>query len=172
MMEKLRSCHYKSTVEFTCDIKWIEHNFLKKKERTFLWIFQMELIQRYSLSGQNNVNAQNLAKQLIQKCRVEMRNLELCSKCYQNSDSDAFTDICNPPHQLVWAKWDRSPYWPAKYMKNEKDKDSITVHFFNSYKIANVKRGKFLGYSKINPNKQMSTVHQMEMNVCILVSWT
>ena len=59
-----------------------------------------------------------MAKQMVRDCQHDLSELDICKDCFQFSAKKNerfwFCRPCNPPHDLVFAKDDGYPYWPAK----------------------------------------------------------
>ncbi len=89
------------------------------------------------------------AEELGQKCYKyfefkkrfdhEIQELKLCIDCYQRSSDDSlrdnshkwFTEVCEPPHELVMAKMSPYPYWPSKVIQIKNDGHIYDVRFFD-----------------------------------------
>ncbi len=81
----------------------------------------------------------NLLKEAFDK---ELKELKLCLNCYKYSRIDSyeepndwFTFVCEPPHQLVYAKQDRWPYWPSKVMAIQNNGHKYIVQYFEPKKF-------------------------------------
>ena len=80
-------------------------------------------------------------KELERKFNHEMKEVRLCVDCYKYS-SDIIYDkhdnphhwfllVCDPPHELVFAKYERYPFWPAKVIEVRND-GKYDVRFFDA----------------------------------------
>lgn len=84
-----------------------------------------------------------LARDMERFCDLEMYDIEMCSDCFDRSNTMAnwFTEVCNPPHLLIWAKMHGYPYWPAKVIGVVGRRFAnirIDVRFFGEHNRANV----------------------------------
>jgi len=71
----------------------------------------------------------------------EISELKLCIDCYLYSsdidfDSDDnpyewFTEVCEPPHELVFAKFGNYPFWPSKVIQIKDNGKRYDVRFFD-----------------------------------------
>lgn len=64
---------------------------------------------------QQYLNARDHVKKLLKICKNEILKIEYCGDCYKNRvEPNYFTLVCSKPYPLLWAKFDKYPYWPAK----------------------------------------------------------
>lgn len=142
------------------DMKWLCHNcsiignfflgfvdFVSAyllKYVGILFIFQIGL----------TTNLKRVTRRLIEFCKKEIHEIELCHECYKNaneSPSDWFVMVCSRKHPVVWARVLGGPYEPAKVMKiNDK---TIDVSFFGAHSLAKVENKFCFKFTKENPNK-------------------
>lgn len=109
------------------------------------------------------------AKNLEYLCEKEMHDIEMCSECFDRSNTmdEWFTEVCDPPHLLVWARMKKYPFWPAKVfgfgvVSNKK----IDVRFFGKHTRANVPISDCFLYSD-DPNEEPNSE---ELAASIMVS--
>lgn len=97
-----------------------------------------------------------IARQLEKWCSKEMYDLEMCGQCFGRAiDSDDwFTEMCDPPHLLVWAKVAGYPWWPAKLIGIMTSANRLDVRFFGDHDMATVVAQDCLLYPSANPNKR------------------
>lgn len=62
---------------------------------------------------------------------------------------NGFVNVCDPPHQVVWAHSVCAEYWPAKVMK--KMEDSLRVRYFGDHTNEIVPMKNCYHYSKEQP---------------------
>lgn len=90
------------------------------------------------LSIENDILA-DAARTMLRTCKYEIGEINLCRDCYKRSNEpegpDWFCLPCNPPHELVYAKAQGFPYWPAKVFNSLVCSFSIIVSFLLSGKI-------------------------------------
>jgi hypothetical protein len=79
---------------------------------------------------------------LIEAFDKELKELKLCLNCYKylridsyEEPNDWLTFVCEPPHQLVYAKQDRWPYWPSKVMAIQNNGHKYIVQYFEPEKF-------------------------------------
>lgn len=63
----------------------------------------------------------------------------MCAECYLKANQNLnnhFTEVCDQPHLLIWAKMKKFPYWPAKLMST--NGNVAKVRFFQEKSNANV----------------------------------
>uniref|UniRef100_A0A1B0ESV0 Putative kinase c-binding protein 1 n=1 Tax=Lutzomyia longipalpis TaxID=7200 RepID=A0A1B0ESV0_LUTLO len=102
LKSNIRQKKYKATHEFMTDVKWILHN---------CYVY-------YTCVTPFDMNLLKVVKSLVRVCKQEMNEIETCSECYYNANTqkDWFVEVCTKPHILLWAKLKGFPYWPAKGM--------------------------------------------------------
>ncbi len=71
----------------------------------------------------------------------EISELKLCIDCYLYSSDNSFDDeknpyewflqVCEPPHELVFAKFGNYPFWPSKVIHIKNKGKSYDVRFFD-----------------------------------------
>lgn len=107
-----------------------------------------------------------IARELETWCAKEMYDIEICSQCFSRTmdSNDWFTDICDPPHLLVWAKLAGYPYWPAKLIGILSTANRLDVRFFGDHDMANVSAQDCFLYPSKNPNRRLDekTEQQIE----------
>lgn len=97
------------------------------------------------------------ARQLETWCAKEMYDIEICGQCFVRAMdlSDWFTEVCDPPHLMVWAKLAGYPYWPAKVIGITSSSNRIDVRFFGDHDMANVSAQDCFLYPSKNPNRRL-----------------
>lgn len=103
-----------------------------------------------------------IARQLEKWCVLEMYNIEMCSQCFGRAidSSDWFTEVCDPPHLMVWAKVAGYPWWPAKLIGIASNR--LDVRFFGDYEMATVSAQECYLYPSKNPNRQIEDYAKKE----------
>lgn len=66
--------------------------------------------------------------------------------------NDWFTMVCEQPHLLLWAKQKTYPYWPAKLMSVNSDKNTVDVRFFGGHSRSVLTPKDCLMFSRKNPS--------------------
>lgn len=66
--------------------------------------------------------------------------------------NDWFKMVCERPHLLLWAKQKTYPYWPAKLMSVNSDKNTVDVRFFGSHTRSVLTPKDCLMFSRKNPS--------------------
>lgn len=87
----------------------------------------------------DNEQVCKVARRLLNYVRNELDSLEMCAECYLKANQSLnhyFTDVCEQPHLLIWAKMKKFPYWPAKLMSMKGN--TAKVRFFQDKSNANV----------------------------------
>lgn len=114
-----------------------------------------------------------IAKRMEEFCEKELYDIEVCGECYHRSNTkqEWFTEVCDPPHLLVWARTPGFPYWPAKVIAATGAQNKIDVRFFGQHEMCNAYADDCLVYSKTIPNERLSNRKQRELKssqkVCI-----
>lgn len=70
----------------------------------------------------------------VEDCKAEVKEIERCRSCYwlYNTKPDNwFVQVCDPPHEMVYAKMKGYPYWPALVISREGD--IYDVRFFGGH---------------------------------------
>lgn len=100
----------------------------------------------------------------------------MCGQCYERANdsskvNDWFTEICDPPHLLVWAKLTGHPYWPAKVIGITTTSNHLDVRFFGDHDMAKVSPQDCFLYPSKNPNKPLeaSVEEQVKASVAVRV---
>lgn len=106
-------------------------------------------------------------------CMKEMYDIEMCHECYlrSNTVTEWFTDVCNPPHLLVWARISGHHYYaPAKVfgLSNTTVK-RIDVRFFGDYLMASILPTDCFIYSKLNPDQKSDEKNHLKLLKCLEV---
>ncbi|CAG5127559.1 unnamed protein product [Candidula unifasciata] len=115
MEQKVQASRYRSLEEFHADACTILHNC------TLLF-------------GEEKAGLTELAVVMVRDCRYDLDEIELCANCYYMSNAkpeDWFSQPCNPPHDIVYAKQKGYSYWPAKVVKDLGGK--FDVRFFGGW---------------------------------------
>ncbi|CAI6371186.1 unnamed protein product [Macrosiphum euphorbiae] len=112
--DKADNDEYKNVEEFRADILTFVHNII---------IFH----------GVQSSLA-DYGRLMLRDCNQNLDEIMRCSYCYkysiQKTSKFWFCKPCKPPHELVYAKHEDFPYWPAKVLKIEGD--MYEVRFFGS----------------------------------------
>ncbi|KAG8192536.1 hypothetical protein JTE90_015171 [Oedothorax gibbosus] len=125
LLKKVQDGVYKTTAEFFSDVKWLYHNSC-------------------ILNGENSKQTKDINK-AINDFKEELYDMEACPECYyhlnvmEGNDSDienSFARLCDPPHDIVWARVHGHPFWPAKLLKVTNGK--ARVRFFGKHEKADV----------------------------------
>lgn len=87
----------------------------------------------------------------------EMYDIEMCHQCYfrSNTQTNWFTEVCSPPHLLVWARVNnQSGYAPAKVLglNGSTAAKKIDVRFFADHEMACVAKSNCYLFSKRRPS--------------------
>lgn len=117
------------------------------------------------------------AKRMEELCNNEMCAIEICGECFlrsnqhelesSNDDDNWFTEVCDPPHLLVWAKVSGYPYWPAKVLAQKTNK--VDVRFFGQHERSFVHPSKCFLFSKENPNRSLEPSIRLELQSSLKV---
>lgn len=110
------------------------------------------------------------ARNLEDLCRTEMYDIEMCSECFDRSNlpnHDWFTEVCDPPHLLVWARMRGFPYWPAKVLGIASD-TKIDVRFFGDHSRTNMSPVDCFLFSE-NPNTNLREEDTEALDECLKV---
>lgn len=77
-------------------------------------LLSSEIIKKYMYFKRNNIDCSNLesdirlemARYMEDLCDTEMYDIEMCSECFcrVNTMKNWFTEVCSPPHLVVWAR--------------------------------------------------------------------
>ncbi|XP_060856969.1 zinc finger MYND domain-containing protein 11-like [Metopolophium dirhodum] len=112
--DKAKDNEYKNVEEFRADILTFVHNII---------IFH----------GVHSSLA-DYGRLMLRDCNRDLDEIMRCRYCYkysiQKNTKFWFCKPCKPPHELVYAKQEDFPYWPAKVLKIEAD--MYEVRFFGS----------------------------------------
>ncbi|XP_025416328.1 zinc finger MYND domain-containing protein 11-like isoform X1 [Sipha flava] len=110
--DKADNDDYKNVEEFRADILTFVHNII---------IFH----------GVHSSLA-DYGRLMLRDCNKDLEEIMRCRYCYkysiQKNSKFWFCKPCKPPHELVYAKQEDFPYWPAKVLKIEND--VYEVRFF------------------------------------------
>ncbi|XP_059621790.1 MYND-type zinc finger-containing chromatin reader Zmynd8-like [Phlebotomus argentipes] len=143
----IRTKKYKATHDFMMDVKWILHN---------CYVY-------YTCVTPFDMNLLKVVKSLVRVCKQEMNEIETCSECYYNANTQAdwFVEVCTKPHILLWAKLKGFPYWPAKGMAVN-GATSVDVRFFGAHDRAWVPLKECYLYSEKNPSQGKTKRNNIE----------
>uniref|UniRef100_A0A1L8DN42 Putative kinase c-binding protein 1 n=1 Tax=Nyssomyia neivai TaxID=330878 RepID=A0A1L8DN42_9DIPT len=147
LKSNIRQKKYKATHEFMTDVKWILHN---------CYVY-------YTCVTPFDMNLLKVVKSLVRVCKQEMNEIETCSECYYNANTqkDWFVEVCTKPHILLWAKLKGFPYWPAKGMAVN-GTTSVDVRFFGAHDRAWVPIKECFLYSEKNPSQGKTKRNNIE----------
>lgn len=101
----------------------------------------------------NDSVIQKTARDLILFVNYEIKNIQKCAQCYAKAykyPNSWFTMPCDPPHQIIWAKFANFNYWPAKLMSQNDRK--VHCCFFGDHTYGNVNHGSCIPYSEGLPD--------------------
>lgn len=117
------------------------------------------------------------AKRMEELCDNEMYAIEICGECFlrfnqhefenNSKDNNWFTEVCHPPHLLVWAKSIGHLYWPAKVVAQTTNK--VDVRFFGQHKPSFVYPSDCFLFSIKNPNRSLDPSTEEEMRTSLKV---
>lgn len=120
-----------------------------------------------------------IAKRLEQFCKKEVYDIEMCVDCFErsNTQKDWFTEVCNPPHLLVWARESgHRPFKPAKVIGlGNKVTKKIDVRFFGDHDMADVSISDCYLFSKefagprTDEKNRLALIKCLEVNLHILI---
>lgn len=119
--------------EFRAEIGWFLHNCEITSQRST------------SITAAANNLALYVDEDILSICK--------CLNCYKNASENpksSFTQACDPPHLLIWAKMGHFDFWPAKAMSAENEK--VHVWFFGDHTTGDVNFKKCYLYSEENPD--------------------
>ncbi len=118
--EKVNNNNYNSVQELHNDFKHFVHNFL---------VFRIKGLNEYF-----DVYIEN-----------QLSELKLCYNCFNYSYNacfydeskpyEWFTQVCDPSHNLVFARFSSHPYWPSKVLNIEDNGRKYYVQFFEPPKF-------------------------------------
>ncbi|KAG8198450.1 hypothetical protein JTE90_022186 [Oedothorax gibbosus] len=115
LLEKnIKEKRYGCTEAFLSDVKWIYHNSC---------VF----------NGSQHPLSTN-AKSIVKACDNDMQEIEVCPDCFMHNivrHKYWFSEVCQKPHPLVWAKLKGFPYWPAKVVRIADG--NIDARFFGAH---------------------------------------
>lgn len=118
-----------------------------------------------------NQNDLRVAKRMERLCSKEMYDIEMCHECYQNSNmlDEWFTEVCDPPHLLVWARIKGAQYYaPAKVLGFTASK-RIDARFFGTHDMSSVNQSDCFIYSRQNPNRRSDEKNQFKLLTSLAV---
>lgn len=112
-----------------------------------------------------------ISRQLEQWCAKVMYDIEICGQCFIRAMdmTDWFTEVCDPPHLLVWARVEGYPFWPAKVIGILTTANRLDVRFFGDHDMANVAAQDCLLYPSKNPNRHINPSVEKEFKASIKV---
>lgn len=112
------------------------------------------------------------AKELVEAVDQEIKNLLLCSECYENAYKNPVDSLlvpCKIPHILIWVNCGDYGFWPAKLMKYN-DEDMVNVRFFGDYTNGCIPSSKCFMYSENMPENEHGPAHgetfELALQVC------
>lgn len=116
-----------------------------------------------------------IARDLDNWCAKEMYDIEMCGQCYGRANdltkvNDWFTEVCDPPHLLVWAKLSGHPYWPAKVIGITSTSNALDVRFFGEHDMAKISPQDCFLYPSKNPNRHLETSIEQQVKSSVAVS--
>lgn len=163
---------FKSTREILNDLNWIRHIVLAKANGRFNipslrhdTVFNTFLFFPFNLDSvavRTNIDA------LHKFFRDETIELEACPTCYRNDEPDWFIALCEPYHDLVWARLHGYPYWPAKQLAMNDNK--VHVQFFGKHDFALIPEKNVCPFSGRNPVQIILEKDKKEFNDSLKVS--
>lgn len=108
-----------------------------------------------------------------QFCCKEIYDIEMCHKCYLRSNTvdEWFTEVCNPPHLLVWARLNGHHFFtPAKIFgwANTTMK-RIDARFFGSHEMVSISPTDCFLFSKVNPDQKTDEKNHLKLIKCLEV---
>lgn len=110
------------------------------------------------------------AKALQKVCKQELTDIETCAECYLNANTMAdnwFTEVCERPHLIIWAKLKGFPLWPAKAMSV--NAQMVDVRFFGEHDRANLPAKDCFLYSREDPNPPTNKYKRNTIADCVKV---
>ena len=118
-----------------------------------------------------------MAKRLEQFCKKEIYDIEMCVECFERSNgpnnASWFTQVCTPPHPIVWARISHHPFKPAKVIglgSKVVAKSKIDVRFFGDHDMGQVSPTDCYLFSKGNPNQRCNEKTVLELMKILEVS--
>lgn len=118
---------------------------------------------------QQYLNARDHVKKLLKICKNEILKIEYCGDCYKNRvEPNYFTLVCSKPHPLLWAKFDKYPYWPANLISVKEN--HLYVQFFGDHTAEDIPYNKCYMYSKEDPNEWCTTQEKDKFQKSVDVS--
>ncbi|CAL1526104.1 unnamed protein product [Lymnaea stagnalis] len=115
MEQKVQASRYRCLEDFFADARTVLHNC-------------------NLLFGEDKNGMTELAVIMVKDCKYDLDEIELCPNCYYMSNAkpeDWFSQPCNPPHDIVYAKQKGYSYWPAKVVRDLGGK--YDVRFFGGW---------------------------------------
>lgn len=119
----------------------------------------------------DNYKVTRAAKSLQKVSKQEVGDIETCPECYLNANTmtdNWFTETCNKPHLILWAKLKGFPYWPAKAMSI--NSTLVDVRFFGEHDRANIPAKDCYLYSREDPNPPTNKYKRNTIADCVKVS--
>lgn len=115
-----------------------------------------------------------IARKMEDWCAKEVYDIEMCGECFnravESNNRDWFTEICTPPHLLVWAKLSGHPYWPAKVIGFTSTANRLDVRFFGGdHDMANVSPHDCYLYPSRNPNRYLDAITDQDIKLSVQV---
>lgn len=85
--------------------------------------------------------------------KEDVYSIRMCDECYANIKRNEFEAVCKQPHLLIWAKQKTYPYWPAKLMSVNIERNTVDVRYFGEkhYRAILSPKDCFM-YSHTNPS--------------------
>lgn len=178
MSQKAANGKYLSIEDLWSDIKWIDHNtkvhrasksnsiIILVNQAVRIFIHFSNLMCVYFTDDAGAIEA---TKWLINFTKGEIYTIRLCHECYWRANKHQdnwFIELCTKPHLLVWAKQKGFPYWVAKLMAVDCDKQTVDVQFFGGghERLENFSPKDCYMYSKINPTTRICASMMADLN--------
>lgn len=119
----------------------------------------------------DNYKITRAVKALQKACKQEMTDIETCPQCYLNANIKPetwFTEVCDRPHLILWAKLKGFPLWPAKAMSV--NAQTVDVRFFGEHDRANLPAKDCFLYSNGDPNPPTNKYKRNTIADCVKVN--
>lgn len=90
---------------------------------------------------------------MLNKCTEEVDDIRNCCDCYFNRDQPkSILLACSKPHLILWVRYGKHPWWPAKLLGIGNGRFPLEVEFFGEFSSAEVTYTDCLLYSPEGPN--------------------
>ena len=127
----------------------------------------------------------NHIQTFIECIDYEFRELKQCLDCYigsravqigEEQTDEWFTRLCAPKHRLVFARYQRWPFWPSKVIQWDEDSDDCWVQFFEPklFTVALVPKDNIRDIDYKFESKQLTTdkiIPSMALLFKYLTNW-